>query len=1343
MAIDVHAAAHYVPLDRQRALAQQVDLPTSMTGSALYADVSGFTRLTEMMVEVYGARRGAEILPRYLDMIYDTLISQVTRFGGSVIGFSGDAITCWFDGGDSAQRAVTAAWAMQQGVARLDDIQLAGREPLKLGVKIAVASGDVRRFLVGDPRIQVIEVLAGSPISQLYRHAKRAQRGESIIDAHTAEQCRHAAAFDALDDDCWKLSAVSLESAPAAPVSADLSAQQVRPWLLPEVYERLEAGLGEFLTELRPAVPLFAKFTGIDFEQGDASDKLNRYVHDIQHVLERYQGRLIQLTIDDKGSYFYAAFGAPLAHEDDAERATAAALELRRPSFDFIESVQIGISQGLMRVGAYGSDEARTYGVLGDEVNLAARLMEHAGAGEIIGTSRVRKASESAFVWSPLPPVTVKGKRSPVEIARLLNERQIDTSEIEIAARSIQGHVGRGALVDQALDWLKTLQTWRSPGLLLVSGEPGVGKTHFLHVVRQRGGYGHWWVCPPDSILKRSLHPFLSLFRTYFRQTQHDIAATNRARFDERMTDLMALVPHLREPLEHAASFVGALLGLEWEQSDYQLGLPKARFNETLSACQQVLLAMSVSQPMIVQIEDAHLLDADSLELINRLLSDIHDHPLALIVTSRFTEYAGASAHIALERFTPDLVADFAADLLKGALEPDLPRFLHDKTDGNPFFIEQLILSLRESGALLKESDGVWRLQPQLIGEVPVSINGMLVARLDRLKPHLKAVVQGAAVLGSEFNIPLLTAVHGDDAAHSLIEAEREGILQRVDSATYRFEHSLLRDTAYEMQLSSRLREQHAVVARAIEALYPDDYADLAYHYGRAEEADRERHYARLAGEHAASRFANREAIHHLSRALELTEPPRDQMALLRLREAVYDVQGARDAQTRDLDRMRTLIEGLGDDRLWAEYALRRANYAENTGAYGEAVLAGQSVVDVARRIGAPDIEIEGYLIQGRARGWQADYAEAREKLEKAKALAEAANLRWQVANSLRSLGIVAFAQGRYEEARSLQTRALSLCREIGDRRGESMALNSLAVIAREQRQLSDAQSYHDMALKLSVEIGDRRMQASIGAQMVTDLVKDEPYSTRLTLQNEMLTLNRQIKNRRGECTALQNLAAIALESGAVEQARLSFQNSIEVAQSIGYRQGVVKSLLGLAWLYGWMEQFSMTLNYAQGALTMATEIDSQPQVAHAWLLMGQAFTGLGQLPEARQALMTAEHLCRTLKRGDLLPEVLSGLAFIDSRQGALANAQTTIHEALEKIAAAPRWDALKVYWSAYLVYQASGWKNTLDLLEVAHALLHERAAVIDVDELRRAFLDTYPLHADLSAARAWALHER
>lgn len=404
----------YLPQDRRRALSRGEALPDRTSGSALFADISGFTPLTEALIQELGQRRGIEELTRQINAVYDALIAEIEKYGGSVIGFAGDAITCWFDG-EGALRAVTAALALQAAMSAFP----------KLGLKVAVTSGPARRFAVGDSAVQLIDALAGATIARLSTAEHLAATGEVLIDPATA-----SALADAVSLTGWRVAengepfarikrvmAVPSSLAPEALLS--LEANSLRPWVLPAIFEREQSGHGAFLTELRSAVALFLRFVGIDYDDDqEAGEKLDALIVRVQAVLAHYEGALLQLNIGDKGSYLNATFGAPMAHEDDAHRAAKAALELRTAltEFDFLAPVQIGVSQGMVRAGAYGGSTRRTYGVLGDDVNLAARLMTTAIPGEILVSQSVQREASAGFSFKAYPPIHIKGKVEPISL---------------------------------------------------------------------------------------------------------------------------------------------------------------------------------------------------------------------------------------------------------------------------------------------------------------------------------------------------------------------------------------------------------------------------------------------------------------------------------------------------------------------------------------------------------------------------------------------------------------------------------------------------------------------------------------------------------------------------------------------------------------------------------------------------------------------------------------------------------------------------------------------------------------------------------------------------------------
>src|SRR5258706_1505919 len=493
----MESLAAYIPTDRRYALAQGADLPDRTIGAALFADISGFTPLTEVLVQALGPQRGAEELTRWLNKIYDALVVEIENYRGSVISFSGDAITCWFDDQKDvsfafsksvAFRATAAALSIQQTMQQFAQVEIPGVGIVSLAIKVVVTVGSARRFLIGDPTIQLVDALAGETLYRLATAEHHTERGEILLDQRAVavlgvtisvlewrEDSESGERFAVV-----KQLEVKIEPDPWPTLEVEaLTDELIRPWLLPPVFERLMNGMGEFLTELRPTVSLFLRFSGIDYDgDPEAQSKLNTYIQAVQRILARYNSYLLQLTIGDKGSSFYVSFGAPLAHEDDAIRAVAAALELRDLQMDFITDVQIGISQGLTRTGACGGMYRRTYSAIGDGVNMAPRLFQNAPLGQGLGNQNVRKSTGDNFKWEEISPLKGKGKSQLVVVFRLISsqERQgIRLHEPKYALPMV-GRVAELVLVKQKMD-LALLGRGQIVGL---TAEAGMGKSRLM-----------------------------------------------------------------------------------------------------------------------------------------------------------------------------------------------------------------------------------------------------------------------------------------------------------------------------------------------------------------------------------------------------------------------------------------------------------------------------------------------------------------------------------------------------------------------------------------------------------------------------------------------------------------------------------------------------------------------------------------------------------------------------------------------------------------------------------------------------------------------------------------------
>lgn len=1346
------SAGAYLAADRVLAVAQHAELPEAALGAALFADISGFTPLTESLARELGPRAGAEELTRHLNTVYSRLIALIHSYGGSVIGFSGDAVTCWFAAEDAplrltSLRAVTCAWALQQAMVDLPALRVSDEVAINLSLKVAVTSGAARRFLVGDPQHQQIDVLAGATVARLADAQEYARSGEVIVDSASARLIEGAAPIagvhssqadqagfavlagppisEVIPTDTWQLPAID------AAVAAR--------FLPPAVAARLRGDTAGPPTELRPVVALLLRFGELDYD-GDprAPARLDRFIRRVQAVLARYDGTFLQLTTGDKGSYLYAAFGAPMTHENDEERAMYAALDLLALPADlgFVGRPQIGISRGMMRTGLYGGSGRLTYGALGDAVNTAARLMQAVAPGQVFVSAAAQQAVAARFLWTPLPPLPVKGKSAPLQAFQLVAAHPRRT------AGFYQGSVvGRDAELARLAASVTPIFAGQFAGVCYVNGEAGVGKSRLVYETRRRLAAQTsitWMYCPSDGVLRDSLRPFATWLGAYFEQSPEHGENENRARFDRLLYTLIAELSddetrttdraQLAAELDRTRSFLGALIGLRWDGSLYEQLDPKLRFENTLLALTALIRAESLRRPVWLELEDAHWLDEDSQTLVTSLSQALSGFPVLIVCAARLDDEGRpfalpladgtAVSSIDLETLTYEGIGALVAQALAGPADAELVRFVYDRTGGNPFFAEQLLLDLRERGLITHQEPGVARRSGasggslaapgvQLAVDVPDTLNKLLVARLDRLAVPVREVVQMAAVIGREWPLPILAAMRaGDDDLLPKVRAAEDGrIWSPIGERDYLFRHVLLRDAAYGMQLQQQRRELHLRAAQAIAQEYAENlasqYSALVYHYREAGDREQERHYARLAGEAAALRYANAEAITFLSRALELSAEDNlaERYTLLLAREQVYDLRGNSEGRAHDLAALDLLADTLDDDGLRAEVAVRRSRYAEASSDYPLAVAAAGQAAALAEKSGLTSTLVRAY----RQWGWSL------------------------------------VRQGQYDAARPLTERSLSYARTIGDRAGESQALYDLGGGAMYQGDLAAAGKSFAESLELARQAGDRRLESQ-ALNAVGSISRElSDYTAQQKMCEQSLRLNREIGNRRGEALAVLWQGVLGLDFGDYQAARAAYEQSLELCRAIPDRYLECSLLINLAQIAHLSGDNVAAMDQARAALQIAESIGIEHLQSHALTFLGHALAVFGELDQAEAVYARAYELRQRNGERMLMLEAQAFLANVALLRGDPAGALSRVTPLLELLIDGDGLEAveerMRDYLIVYRVLSAAQDSRADTVLRIAYAFLQEQAAKLPDERSRRIFLENVPHHRELLAA--------
>jgi class 3 adenylate cyclase/predicted ATPase len=615
---------------------------------------------------------------------------------------------------------------------------------------------------------------------------------------------------------------------------------------------------------------------------------MDRFFAILTDGVHRFEGTVNQYT----GDGIMALFGAPIAHEDHAQRACYAALrlgeELQRYGQDLKRerglpfAVRIGLNSGEVVVGTIGDDLRMDYTAQGHTVGLAARMEQLAGADRVYLTEHTARLVEGLFRLGDLGLFTLKGVHDPLRVYELQGVGPLRT-RIEVAAhRGLSRFVGRREHLEQLRQAWEAARAGHGQ-IVAVMGEAGIGKSRLFHEFK----VPLQAQCPVLETFSVShgkayaYLPVIDLLRTYFHIALEDDERTRR----EKVT---GKVLALDRTLEDTLPYVFALLGIADPTSALPQMDAQIRRRRTLEAVKRILLRETLDQPLTLICEDLHWFDGESQAFLDLLVESLATARLLVLVNYR-PEYQhgwGSKTYYTQLRLDPlgkAEAGELLAALLGAGAAAGLGRLqgrILDKTEGNPFFIEEVVQTLAEEGLLRGERGnyGLEKVPAEL--HIPVTVQGLLAARIDRLPAAEKELLQLLAVIGKEFRFGLVQQVaeQPEEELHGLLAGlqGREFIYEQpaFPEPEYTFKHALTQEVAYGSVLAARRQVLHARTAQAIEDVFrytlDAHYAELARHYSRTDNAAKAVEYLRLAGTQAAARGAYEEAIAQLSRGLEL-----------------------------------------------------------------------------------------------------------------------------------------------------------------------------------------------------------------------------------------------------------------------------------------------------------------------------------------------------------------------------------------------------------------------------------------------------------------------------------------
>ena len=1233
----VERTSLYVPRILQQHLADDPDGRCwTDEGTAAFVDISGFTMLSEQLARK--GREGAEQIAEVIGSSFESILEVAYGNGGSLLKFGGDSLLLWFSGEGHAARACRATVMMRRRLRDVGRIKMPGAK-VTLRMSQGVHSGRFHFFAVGASHRELLPV--GPAWSRLAAMEHEAGAGGIVVSPETASVLPSRCLGDVRGPGRRLLREppnhieLPLTARPRLP--ADVLAR----CLSPAIRGHVIAGGGS--SELRPVTVAFIRFEGTDalIERSGpqaAAEALDRLVSVVQKATEQQAVSFLASDIDADGGKLILTAGAPKVTGDDEERMLLALREIIAAELPL--PIRVGVHRGSVFAGDIGPAYRRTYTVMGDAVNLTARLMAKAETGRIYATTDVLDHSNTLFEGERLEPFKVKGKAQPVSAWSVGHAAGSRSRKSSLQKQPLIGRETELAMLRAAISGARTGQGC----MIEIVGEAGVGKTRLLEALRDEaaGLRQLHAVCEtytahtPYSLWRELLREFMGL-----RRDDPDDVVAERLR-NAVLSDAPDLLPWL--------SLIGIAFDVQIAPTPEVELLAERNRRAKLHEVVGRFLQATIPDPTLIEIENAHQMDAASAELLSSLASTLGQRHWVVGVARRPpTDGFVAPALEKVTRITLEtLSVQDALRIMQSSTEHH-PLPMHvlsavaERSGGNPQFLRDLLDAAIESRG---------------VGGLPASAEAAAMARIDALTPQDRALVRHAAVFGLTFHPRMLSwvAEGGDwplpgpatwERLQELFDEEGDGYL--------RFRRSLLRDTAYEGLPYKLRRRLHAAAATHLEreTENPEEFAQiLSLHYFIAGEYRSAWRYAVIAARSADEVYAHVEAAELYSRALEsggrLPDVGNDELASVHESLAdswnrAGDFRKASDAY--NAARQRVTRDALWQSRLLLKCSKMEQKLGKCTKALRWAARAGHAVEEVGGR--------EAALQATHVSAWYATVLQTQGRTGDAVKWAKRAVSEAEAVDDPEALGAAYFVMGwTHNElgkggAESLWQRSLEAFRRAGNRPRQAGLLSNLGAALQWEGRWDEALSYYELGREESQKIGDV-VDAELARINIAEILTDRgelEEAEKILL--ESLPRWRALEYRYFLGACLSMLGRVALRASRHVDALARLDEARAQFTHVGAEAEVLDVDARIAECHALMGKFDAALDLAGAVLGRARASKGVPKVAPLLeRVRGYALQQRGDTVGARQALEASVAAARA--RRDLFEITLTLRSLIE-----------------------------------------------------------------------------------------------
>lgn len=1224
---------------------------------AMFVDLSGFTQLTQQLSRK-GAE-GAEELSSILNRIFAPLVELVYARGGFIPYFAGDSFTAIFPSKQQgADSVLETAWQARE----LFKVSQFGA--FKIGVKVGIGYGGVEWGIIGAGAKAFY--FRGKAIKRAAKSQVHAQQQEIVF--HEAFKKRLGLTFGCRQrgKKFYLLEIAEFKdiNPPISIPRISISKSIARKFLPDAVIDFNHAG------EFRQVVSVFISFEGVKTHR-----QLEQFTAIVLERIRNFSGYFKEIDFGDKGGVLACLFGAPVTFENNVERAlefiSSVQEKLEEKRFQRID-YRAGITAGLSYTGIIGGKERCQYAAVGNRVNLAARLMMEAEWGEILADEEVQKLAQFKFK-----------KRGNIKYKGI----EGDVPTFELQGRDTQNKFTFSGEIIGREEELRTLKRFakqtlrlKGAGIAYIYGEAGIGKSRLAYEVRKelrKRQAISWFVCKADQILRKGLNPFVYFLKNYFEQSPDQTTLENQESFDRRFKLLISDCAKLEQAeaaeickeLKRTRSVFAGLLGLPqnntlWTQLD-----AKGRFQNIITALSSLFIAESMFQAVVIYLEDGHWFDETSKTFLQEFARRIQQYPIFLLVTSRYhddsskgriipdellSEYNIKQIEVDLNFLSHRAIRLFAANKLGGLITDDFHQLLIRATNGNPFYLEQVLEYFRESD-LLVQHEGEWQILDKNV-KLSSSINAILTARIDRLSSLVKETVKAAAVIGQEFDLLILSEVMQKQSEfvernenptlvlkEQVRQAERGQIWQAMNELRYIFRHSLLREAVYDMQLRTRLRNLHELIAEAIEKLYADSieerYADLAFHYEQAEIEDKTDLYLKKAADHARRNYQNKLALAYYEKMIVRINDQHQRANVLLEQGRVLELIGRWEKASKTYEEALNIARDLNHKHLLGRTNVAFGNLLLLQGNYEDARLHLEIGASFFEFIEDVEGMSQSYGSLGNLYFRQGEYADAKSFFIQSISLAEHTPNLQPDPQIVANLGLTYMNQGDYDAGIQCQADQIEISEQQGDKQGLANLYTSLGIVYFEKGDFEASLGCHQKGLAFSEELGDKQITAIAIGCIGRVYERQGNYAKAMENYWRDLEICKELGDKQGTAIVMGLLGDLYTMQGEFDKAIEYIEQGLELCRELGYQKGIAKAINTLGDLYFYKDNYEASLEHYDQAIEVTRKIDNKLVLGFSLVEKSRTLLAANRLEEIEALQSEAVQLAAELGNPDLIFE--------------------------------------------------------------------------------------------------------